>query len=168
METQNNIRLRLRFYKDIDGNIASIREKFVNYRSQLSSDFVMKIRNNHIQFTISGDKQKYWSPYLTIELEEKTDDEKNATHIRGLFGPAQTMWTFFIFLHFILAGVFLAFAMYTFSDYLLKKPLLIDLTVLFSIIGGWFLLYVVARQVREKGYGQMNELEAVFLKIIES
>jgi hypothetical protein len=168
METQKDIRLRLRFYEDVAENIGVVREKFVNYRKNLSSDYMMKIRNNHIQFTIAGEKQRYWSPYLTVELEEKSEKDAPMTHVRGLFGPAQTLWTFFIFMHFIVAGIFMTFAMFAFSDYSLKKPLTMDLTIMFIMVLVWFLLYVIARQTRENGYGQMHDLEDVFLAIMKS
>ncbi len=168
METEKKIRLRLRFYKDVAENCTQVRDKFVNYRKNLSPDYVMKIRNNHIQFTIGGDKQKYWSPYLTVELEEKEIEGTLGTHIRGLFGPAQTLWTFFIFMHFIVAGIFLTFSMFAFSDYSLNKPIKSDLIIMFVMTIVWFLLYVVARQTRENGHDQMDELEDVFLKIMET
>ena len=168
MEPENNIRLRLRFYHDVEENYEMVKQKFINYRKNLSPDYVMKIRDNYIQFTIGGDKQKYWSPFLTVELEEKEINGKNGTHIRGLFGPAQTLWTFFIFLHFIIAGIFLTFAMFAFSDYSINKPIILDLTIMFIMTILWFLLYVIARQIRENGYDQMNELEILFKKIMDS
>jgi hypothetical protein len=166
MNTENSIRLRLRFYKDIEENIEVVRQKFVDYSKVISPDFLMKIRNNHIQFTIRGEKQRYWSPYLSVELEEKEGNEKNATHVRGLFGPAQTMWTFFIFLHFIIAGIFLTFLMFAFSDYALKQSIVNDVIIMISMIICWILLYVIARQTRANGYGQMEELEKECQKII--
>ncbi|HLP65516.1 hypothetical protein [Flavobacterium sp.] len=166
MNTENSIRLRLRFYKDIDENIEVVRQKFVDYSKVISPDFLMKIRNNHIQFTIKGEKQRYWSPYLSVELEEKEGNEKNATHIRGLFGPAQTMWTFFIFLHFIIAGIFLTFLMFAFSDYALNQSIVNDVIIMISMVICWILLYVIARQTRANGYGQMEELERECQKII--
>jgi hypothetical protein len=166
MNTENSIRLRLRFYKDIEENIEVVRQKFVDYSKVISPDYLMKIRNNHIQFTIRGEKQRYWSPYLSVELEEKEGNEKNATHVRGLFGPAQTMWTFFIFLHFIIAGIFLTFLMFAFSDYALKQSIVNDVIIMISMVICWILLYVIARQTRANGYGQMEELEKECQKII--
>ena len=32
----------------------------------------------------------------------------------------------------------------------------------------WFLLYVIARQMREKSHEQMDELEKLYLEIIEN
>lgn len=88
METNKEIRLRLRFLKNVDGNIDEIRQKFINHKKVISPDFFMKIRDNYIQFTISGEKHQYWSPHLSIVLEEMEGNEKNASHIRGLFIPA--------------------------------------------------------------------------------
>jgi hypothetical protein len=168
MDTQQEIRLRPRFYKDIEQNIEIVREKFINYRQKNSATyFLMKVRNNHIQFTFSSEKRHYWSPHLSIELEEKEGHEKNVTQIRGLFGPDQTLWTLFVFLHFIVAGVFILFGMFAISDYSLNKPITIDLVVMFTMILVWFVLYVIARQIREKGQAQADELEAIFLDVLK-
>lgn len=168
MDPQHEIRLRLRFFKDISENIEIVRQKFIDRSKVISPDFLIKVRYNHIQFTIKGEKQKYWSPHLTLELEEKEGDEKNATHIRGLFGPSQTMWTFFMFLHFVVAGVFIIFGMMAFSNFSLNEAYLKNIIVMILMIFIWFLLYVIARQMREKGHEQMDELEKLYLEIIEN
>nr|WP_298657621.1 hypothetical protein [uncultured Flavobacterium sp.] len=168
MESQSDIRLRLRFYKDINENIEVVRAKFIAYKKIKSTDYLMKIRGNHIQFTVSGDKHQYWSPHLTVELEELENSNGQATHIRGLFGPAQTLWTFFIFLHFIIAGVFLVFSMFAYSNYSLNKPTTSNLIIMGLMVLCWFLLYFIGRQTRENGYEQMEELENEFKKIIEN
>jgi 4-amino-4-deoxy-L-arabinose transferase-like glycosyltransferase len=166
METNNDIRLRPRFYKDIEENIDLVRQKFVDYAKQVPPGFLIKIRPNHIQFTIQGEKQHYWSPHLSIELEEKEGNEKNATHIRGLFGPAQTLWTFFVFLHFIIAGIFLVFLMFCYSNYMLHQPIRTAVIVMTLMLACWVLLYFVGRKTRANGYGQMKELEEEFNKIV--
>ncbi|TBX65380.1 hypothetical protein EZL74_12240 [Flavobacterium silvisoli] len=166
METHNDIRLRPRFYRDIDEDIDTVRQKFIEYAKHVPPGFLIKIRPNHIQFSIQGEKQKYWSPHLSIELEEKIGNEKNATHIRGLFGPAQTLWTFFVFLHFIIAGIFLVFSMFAYSNWMLHQPVKGNLIVIALMVISWILLYFIGRQTRANGYGQMEELEREFYKII--
>lgn len=166
MNTEESIALRLRFYTDVNETVDSVRQKFIDYKPQLPPDYQMKIRRNHIQFTIVGEKQRYWSPYLSIELEEKEGSQGQATYIRGLFGPAQTLWTFFIFLHFIIAGVFLVFAMFAFSNYWLKTSFTKELIISSLMIASWILLYFIGRQTRVNGYSQMEELEREFLTII--
>lgn len=166
MNTEDSIALRLRFYKDINETVDTVRQKFIDYKNHLPEDYLMKIRKNYIQFTVVGEKQRYWSPYLTIELEEKEGSDGNITHLKGLFGPAQTMWTFFIFLHFIIGGIFLVYSMFALSNYLLKTSFTKDLIVMGLMIATWILLYFIGKQTRENGYGQMEELEQEFLKII--
>jgi hypothetical protein len=168
MKTNKEIRLSLRILKNVDENIDVIKQKFINHRKVISPDFFMKIRDNYIQFTISGEKHQYWSPHLSIVLEEMEGNEKNATHIKGLFGPAQTLWTFFMFLHFFVAGTFLLFGMFAYSNYTLKEPMMMDLVIMFFMVIVWFLLYVIAWQLREKGNDQMNDLENEFEKILAS
>ena len=114
---------------------------------------------------MAGSKREYWSPHLHLELEPKSENE---THIRGLFGPEPTLWTFFMFLHFIVAGIFVIFSTIAYSNYVLKETFTMDIIVIVLMVFIWFLLYFIAKQIRFKGNDQMNELEAEFLKIIES
>ncbi|WP_162127253.1 hypothetical protein [Flavobacterium phycosphaerae] len=167
METHNEIRLRPRFYMDIEENIDLVRQKFVDYAKHVPPGFLIKIRPNHIQFSIQGEKQKYWSPHLSIEFEEKEINNKTVTHIRGLFGPAQTLWTFFVFLHFIIAGILLVFLMFAYSNWMLHQSLKGDLMVILLMVISWGLLYFIGRQTRANGYGQMEELEREFYKIMK-
>ncbi|MBK9223865.1 MAG: hypothetical protein IPO23_02920 [Flavobacterium sp.] len=164
MDANNEIRLRLRFYKDVDDNIENVQQKFENYSKNDLTDFAINVHENHIWFYVIGPKKRFWSPHLHLQLEPKTEKE---THIRGLFGPDQTLWTFFMFLHFIVAGIFTIFAMFAYSNYTLKQPVTLDVLIMLLMVIVWFLLYFIARQVRKKGNEQMNEMERLFLKIIE-
>ena len=163
MDANNEIRLRLRFYKDISQNIESIREKFENYKSNSKEHCSIKINHNHIWMNIPQTKRHYWSPHLHLELESKNANE---THIRGLFGPDPTLWTLFMFLHFIVAGIFIIFSIIAYSNYVLKTPTTMNLMVMLLMVFVWFLLYFLAKQIRFKGNGQRNELEIFFLEII--
>lgn len=165
MDANNEIRLRLRFYKDVSGNVDAIRQKFENYKMNGTEDCYLKIKHDHIWMNIPESKREYWSPHLHLELEAKGENE---THIRGLFGPEPTLWTFFMFLHFIVAGIFFIFSTIAYSNYVLKEPVTMDSIVILLMVFVWFLLYFIAKQIRFKGNDQMNELEAEFLKIIES
>lgn len=163
MDAINEIRLRLRFYKDVEQNIDSVREKFENFKKKCTQDCHLKIKQNHIWMNMPDAKRKYWSPHLHLELESK---DNNETHIRGLFGPEPNLWTFFMFLHFMVAGIFIIFSVIAYSDYFLNKPNTMDLIVMLLMVIVWFLLYFIARQIRFRGYEQMNELEEKFLEII--
>ena len=165
MNPDNEIRLRLRFYKDITENTDAVRAKFEKFIHEKSPDYYAKIRGYHIWLNIKGDKKRYWSPHLHLELEKKSENE---THIRGLFGPDPTLWTLFMFLHFMIAGTFIVFCGIAYTHYVLKESTQWDFIVLSMMIFAWFLLYVIARQIRSNGEKQMNDLEKVFLKIINN
>lgn len=165
MNPKNEIRLRLRFYKEVNQNIDSLRQKFIQFTTTHSPDYILKIKEYHIWINIKGDKKAYWSPHLHLEMESKGE---NQTHIRGLFGPDPNLWTFFMFLHFMIAGTFIIFCGIAYSDYILKKSTTSDFLVMSLMVFAWFLLYVIAKQIRRNGENQMNDIEKLFLEIIES
>ncbi len=165
MDTNNEIRLRLRFNKEVNQNIDSLRQKFIQFTTTNSPDYFLKIRGYHIWINIKGPKKAYWSPHLHLEMEYK---DQNETHIRGLFGPDPTLWTLFMFLHFMIAGTFIIFCGIAYSDYILKTSTTGDFVVMSLMVFAWFLLYVTAKQIRSNGEKQMNDIEKVFLEILES
>jgi amino acid permease len=165
MEVDNEVRLLLRFYKDVSQNTDVILHKFQNFKQEKNPNYSLKISGTHIWIFINGVHKKYYSPHLHLEFEKR---DENETHIRGLFGPDPTLWTFFMFLHFIIAGVFLIFCGILYSDYILKNSLTTDYVVLFLMFISWFLLYFIARQIRHNGNEQMHELEKLYKTILES
>lgn len=165
MDANHEARLLLRFYQDVEQNTDAVLQKFKTYQKNHSDSCLLKIRHNHIWLDVPASKKEYWSPHLHLELESKAENE---THIRGLFGPDPTLWTFFMFLHFMVAGVFLLFSGIAYSDYVLKLPVKMDFVVMALMVIVWFLLYFIAKQIRFKGQEQMNDLEKIYLEIINS
>ena len=165
MEVDDEIRLLLRFNKDVAVKADELLGKFKAYASRKDDHFHVKVSGNHVWLYIKGVQKKYYSPHLHLELETPTPD---GTHIRGLFGPDPTLWTFFMFLHFIVGGVFLIFLGILYSDYVLQNALTTDFIVLSLMIVVWFLLYFIARQIRHNGNDQMKDLENLYETIIAS
>ena len=163
METENEVRLLMRFYKDVDQKMAEVLLKFKNFTDYDRSHFNMKLCDDHIWIYIIGSKKEYWSPHLHLEFEAKGEHK---THIRGLSGPDQTLWTLFMFLHFLVAGIFIIFGMIAYSNYTLKQAITFDIIVMSLMVIVWILLYVIACQIRSNGNGQMHELEKLFSKIM--
>ena len=67
MDANNEIRLRLRFYKDVDDNIENVQQKFENYSKNDLTDFAINVHENHIWFYAVGIKKRYWSPHLHLQ-----------------------------------------------------------------------------------------------------
>ncbi len=164
MELDNNLVLRPRFQKDVVLSIDEIIVQATKLKEEVKEDYRVKISDHHIFLFITLAKRKYYSPHLHLELEEKDD---KTTHIKCLFGPDQTVWTFFMFLHFLVAGVFAVFGMFAISDGMLKENITLDLVIMSLMVLVWFLLYFIAKQIRYQGRYQIMELMRLFLRIVE-
>jgi len=164
MELDNNLVLRPRFHKNVDLSFAEIIANATKIKDEVREDYRVKISDHHIFLFIILAKRRYYSPHLHIQLIEKED---KTTHIKCLFGPDQTIWTFFMFLHFIVAGIFLVFSMFAYSDWMLKNSVTNDLIIAGLMIVVWFLLYFIAKQIRYNGRHQIMELMRLFLRIVE-
>ena len=69
----------------------------------------------------------------------KVDD--NSCTLHGLFGPNPTVWTLFMFLHFLVAGIFIAFAIWTYTNLTLKQSYAIQASITLLMILIWVSLY---------------------------
>ncbi|AWG20127.1 hypothetical protein FFWV33_00620 [Flavobacterium faecale] len=165
MEVDHEVRLLLRFYNDVPQPATQLEQKFKDFKALKNDKYFVKTSRDHVWLHIIGPEKKYYSPHLHLEFEPTAE---NQTHIRGLYGPDQTLWTFFMFLHFILGGLFLVFLCVLYSNYILKNDLMLDYFVLGILLSVWIILYFVARQIRHNGNDQMKELEKLYLKIIEN
>ena len=164
MDIENSIVLRPRFQKDVSKSMDAILENANKLKSEVKEDYRIKVSDHHIFFFITLAKRKYYSPHLHVELIENED---KTTHVKGLFGPDQTVWTFFMFMHFLVGGVFLIFMMMAYSHWSLKQPFVIDLAVMGFMVILWFLLYFQARINRKKCAPQMYKLEDLMNRVLE-
>ena len=163
MEPEKSIALRPKFEVESKKSVAEILERAKTLKSELKSDYQIKIIDEHLYFYFSKEKRKYYSPFLHLELEANED----RTTVKGLFGPEQLLWTLFMFLHFIIAGLFLVFAMMAYTHWSLNQSIVLDVVVMTFMVVFWILLYVIARINREKGVPQMHELEDLMHKVLE-
>ena len=163
MEPEKSIALRPKFEVESKKTVAEILERAKTLKSELKSDYQIKIIDEHLYFYFSKEKRKYYSPFLHLELEAN----EGKTTVKGLFGPEQLLWTLFMFLHFIIAGLFLVFAMMAYTHWSLKQSVVLDVVVMTFMVVFWILLYVIARINREKGVPQMHELEDLMYKVLE-
>lgn len=163
MEIENDILLRPRFHKETSLTSETILENAKRLKNEVKEDYRIKISDNHIFFFITLSKRKYFSPHLHVELIENED---KSTHVKGLFGPDQTVWTFFMFLHFIIAGIFLIFSMIAYSHWRLKQSTKLDFIIMGLMVIFWFALYTQARINRKKCEPQMHKLKDLMNRIL--
>lgn len=164
MEIENSLALRPKFSKDVAKSIEDILADATNIKTEVKDDYLLKISDHHIFFFITRSKRKYFSPHLHVEL---TENEDKSTNVRGLYGPDQTVWTFFMFLHFIVAGIFLIYMVIAYSHWTLKQSTTLDFAIMGLMVVFWFALYFQARINRKKCQPQMQKLNELIDRIVE-
>lgn len=164
MQSKKELKLRYRFDKVVSKPVEAIVESCEKLKQKVEPDYRIKISELYIRFSIGMLRREKYSPNLKITLEKMEDGN---TFIKGTYGPDPVLWFFFIFLHVVVALVFLIFAIIVYSKWSLHQPFKFDLMVMFTMTIIWFLLYFIARLNRSKGLGQMKELEKLFNKVID-
>lgn len=163
MEIENSIALRPSFSKDVEKSMDEILKNAAIIGTEVKEDYRIKISDHHIFFFITRAKKNYYSPHLHLEL---TENDNKTTHIRGLYGPDQMVWTFFMFLHFIIAGLFLIFGVIAYSHWTLKQSTTLDFTIMGLMVVFWFALYIQARINLKKCQPQMRQLDQLMERIV--
>lgn len=164
MQSKKELKLRYRFDKVVSKPVEAIVDSCEKLKQKVEPDYRIKISELYIRFSIGMLRREKYSPNLKITLEKMEDGN---TFIKGTYGPDPVLWFFFIFLHVVVALVFLIFAIIVYSKWSLHQPFKFDLMVMFTMTIIWFLLYFIARLNRSKGLGQMKELEKLFNKVID-
>ncbi|MDP2087921.1 MAG: GTP-binding protein [Flavobacteriaceae bacterium] len=160
----NEIILRPRFKFLVKENHLILIEKFREIRMDVNQKYISKVVQNYILMDIPAAENRFWSPQLELRVE-KMDD--NTSEVSCLFGPKGIVWTFFMFLHFICAGVFFVFFVITYANWILKKAYLIPLGVCISMIILWISLYIIGRIGKKLAQSQMRELRNYLNQVFE-
>jgi len=164
MELDNQLSLRYRFDKVVTKSYDDILKSCEQLKETVEPDYKIKVSGHHIWFYIGLLHREKHSPHLHLEIEKMEDGN---TFVRGLYGPDPVLWTLFMFLHFVVAGLFVIFSMIAFSKWSLDQPFGFDLLVMFVMVNSWFLLYFIARLNRKRGLNQARELEVLMERILE-
>ncbi|MUU79737.1 GTP-binding protein [Winogradskyella endarachnes] len=163
MALSNKIVLRPRFKFELQGDNEIILEEFEQYKIK-QSNFIISRIDDHVFIKFPKKEQHFWSPQLHLEINS-VEDKK--TILNGLFGPNPTVWTLFMFLHFIVAGLFFGFGIWAYTNYTLKTNYTIQLCVVFLMIIIWFVLYLAGRIGRSKGMPEMHLLNDFMNTIVK-
>lgn len=156
--------LRPRFTIEINQNEKDVLKKLKKQLSNSEDQFKSAIRDSHIFIDICDKDNHFWSPQLHLEILPLGE---HSSLIKGLFGPKPQVWTFFMFLHFVVGIGFLCFATMLYVNYSLDKSLMLPLlmTIGFPIL--WLLLYLIGRLGRDLGKKQIERLHDFLLKAID-
>ena len=156
----NEIVLRPRFQLDIAGTSESILQKF---ETAGYAPFLVKRLDEHVFLKFDVKNNHFWSPQLHLQIDEL--DASNC-RVHGIFGPNPTLWTFFMFIHFAVACLFIIIGIWAYSSASLNKPYHLQLGLMGMIVVVWFVLYFFGRSGKRKGKPQMQELYGFMMKVL--
>ncbi len=150
----NEIVLRPRFKFLVNSNKELVLELFEAIKNE--TNFKINRIDNHVFIKIAKEKQHFWSPQLHLEIN--STENENQSIIYGLFGPSPSVWTMFMFFHFVIIGLFLAFGIWTFTNWNLNNSYAIQLFITLFMVVIWFTLYFIGRIGKKAGNDEMYEL----------
>ena len=158
----NSFRIRPRFREQIDLSSEEIKKRINIALKEEKDSWLGKIVDNHVILKIPQKDQHYWSPQLTLELEE----ENGQTLIRGLFGPKPGVWTMFVFFYSAIGFLTLMGLIFGLSQMMLKM----DAYGLWSFPVGAVLLiglFITSKIGQRLGKEQMRRLVTLLYKSLD-
>ncbi len=163
MEDQlyNQIFLKPRFQIDFEMNSEVLLSEIKNHLVDVKK-YKMKIVDNHVIIDVPEKDTHFWSPQLYIEVEDLSE---TTSKIKGLFGPKPQVWTFFMFLHFVVTTAFFIFGVMAYSNWSLNKGSIFPIVMLIVLPIVWVTLYFVGSLGKSTGKKQMIELKE-FTKVL--
>lgn len=154
MSITKEIILRPRFKMELSHENTSILKAFEDLTHTPGVYKIVRV-DDHVFIRLPKHQQQFWSPQLHLEIN---NTDRNTSVLHGLFGPNPTVWTMFMFLHFLVAGLFIAFGVWTYTNWTLKNPYGIPMTLMLLMVMAWFGLYAAGRYGRTKGKAEMKDL----------
>jgi len=154
LELGEEIVLRPRFTFDLKVTPEEAIQAFIAKKNNAENIVITHVEH-HVFLKIPKHLQHFWSPQLDLEI---TSFEEGKTTLRGLFGPKPTVWTMFMFFHFAVASLFIAFGIWAYTNASLDTPYMLQLVLMGVMIIGWFVLYFAGRMGKQAGKKEMLQL----------
>lgn len=161
----NRIEIRPRFELEVDLPPDEVLTRIKKGLSNPDADCTGKILNPHAVLQMHDEKQHYWSPQLTVEVETKSTD--NSSLLRCIMGPMPAVWTMFASFYALSVFIGLVGLVWGGSQWSLgMSPYalwLVPVSVIMISIA-----YVIALTGQKLGYDQMLVLKKFLVKSIDS
>ncbi|MFD1162921.1 GTP-binding protein [Hwangdonia seohaensis] len=163
MPVTNEVVLRPRFKMELNQNNETLLKAFEDAKTT-QNEFIVSRIDDHVFIKLPKQKQQFWSPQLHLEINEA---DNNFSTLHGLFGPNPTVWTMFMFLHFMVAGLFIAFGIWAYTNWNLKHDYAIQLSLMFLMVIVWFALYFAGSIGKASSKNEIHDLFDFMVGILE-
>lgn len=161
MNFNNDITLRPRFSFEVDQDAKIVLSHFKSH-AKTKNNIRVSIVEPHVFLKITKQEQHFWSPQLHLEIL----DQKSSTTVKGLFGPSPVVWTLFMFLHFLIAGLFIGGGIWVYVNHALDKSIILPIIMMFTMVIIWIIFYFGGQIGKQKGKHQMNILHQFMQGVI--
>lgn len=151
----NKILLKPRFKLTLEQEPENVISKFKENLEHQNCEYCSTISQDHIFIDVPKAQQKIWSPQLELVVE---NSEKGSS-IRGLFAPKPGIWTFFIFLHFVVAVGFFIFFALAYANSVAGNETKTWYIMMGLMVFLWFFLYLLGQIGKNKAKNQIRELK---------
>ena len=159
----NRILLKPRFKLKYDTSVESILDEFRTNLALKDCKYKSQIVDHHIVIDVPVVEEHFWSPQLHVEVEK----EDNLTIVKGILGPKPKIWTFFMFLHFMVAIAFFVFFVIFYSKWSLDQDYYFSMTLCVLMPVLWVVLYFIGQLGKKFGYDQMVGLHNLLIKALK-
>lgn len=164
MALSNDIVLRPRFKFEVNTSNEKLLEGFEQRKSSETNYIVSRI-DDHVFIKFPKKDQHFWSPQLHLEINEEGIDK---AIVHGLFGPNPTVWTMFMFMHFVVAGLFFGLGIWAYTNATIGNSYTIQLVLTILMVVLWIVLYVAGRLGRSKGMPEMHKLHGFMKEVLRA
>lgn len=158
----NKVLLKPRFKLEVEQKKEEVLHSLNERLNMKSCEFRSKFAGYHVVIDVSEKEEHYWSPQLQVEIIEENDQ----TIVKGLLSPKPKVWTFFMFLHFVVAIAFFVFFVMFYTQYSLKQDYKFTLAMCIAMPIAWIALYLIGQFGKKLGYNQMVQLHDLLVSIL--
>jgi len=154
----SSFRIRPHIRQTMDQDMATVQETLAGRLRRPEARCDVKDFHGYLSLHIPDQDQHFWSPQLTLSLEESDDGQ---TIIQGVYGPNTNVWSLFLYGYLMVGTLGLFAAVLGFSQWLIgKQPWgLWILGALLAVAAG---LYLVAQFGQKLGARQTFLLHQEF------
>ncbi|MDN3641757.1 GTP-binding protein [Lutimonas halocynthiae] len=160
----NRILLKPRFKLKFEASKEEILQQFKESLERKDCIYNSQIIDHHIVIDVPELEEHFWSPQLHVEIEK----EDGITVVKGILGPRPKIWTFFMFLHFIVAIAFFVFFVIFYSRWSLDQEYKLAMMMCFLMPFVWIALYFIGQLGKKFGYKQMLGLHDLLTKALKN
>ena len=146
-------RVRPRFEVESEMTVEEIADKIKAALKEDNARCKGNIYPGYARVFLPAEEQHYWSPMLTLTLEES----ENGSVLRGLFGPRPTVWAMFVFFYAVIGFALMVILIIGLSHWTLGMSTAI-LWWVPVLLAAFLSLYLVAYSGQKLGKEQMHIL----------